>query len=152
MKGLALVFACCMVAFVLLATNSSFAQKKMAEATVWPAANMKWMEMKGGPPGATYADLWGHIDRGAYGSLVKLPAGIKNPLHSHTNDVKLVVLSGTFYYAPEGGQEQNLGPGSYLFVPGGLKHTSGVGGTGPCEIFQTSSGKFDFVPAEKPKM
>lgn len=132
---------------VFLGTGSSIGQKK--KATVWPAGEMKWSEMKGGPPGGMFVSLWGQMDKEAYGALVKLVAGEKHPMHTHTSDVKLVVLSGTFIYTPEGGTEQRLGPGSYLSVPGGLKHSSGTGDDGPCEVFQTSTGKFDMMPVEK---
>jgi quercetin dioxygenase-like cupin family protein len=132
---------------VVLGLGVASGQKKMA--TVWPAADVKWMQMKDGPPGGMIAPLWGDPMKGAYGALVKLVAGEKHPLHIHTHDVKLVVISGTFLYTPEGGTEQRLGPGSYLFVPGGLRHSSGTGDDGPCEIFQTGTGAFDMKPMEK---
>lgn len=109
------------------------------------------MEVKGASPGIMFASLWGNMDKGAYGVLVKFPAGTKHPLHTHTSDIKAVVISGTFYYAPEGGTEQRLGPGSYFFVPGGSKHMSGSTDDGPCEIFQESAGKFDMMSAEEKK-
>jgi quercetin dioxygenase-like cupin family protein len=108
---------------IILGAGNSSGQKKAA--TVWPAGDIKWMEMKGLPPGE------------------------KHPLHVHTNDVSLVVISGTFLYTPEGGMEQRLGPGSYLDVPAGLKHLSGTSEDGPCEVFQTSTGKFDMMPVDK---
>ena len=147
MKGQIPVYVTLVAALLCIGAVDSRAQKKR-EAVVWPAGDIKWSEMKGGPPGIMYADLWGHIDRGAYGSLIKLPAGLKNPLHTHSSDTKLVVVSGTFLYTPEGGTEQRLGPGSYLMVPGGVKHLSGVTEDGPCEVFQQGPGKFDFHPAE----
>ncbi len=147
MKGHYQVCAALVMALLFISTADTRAQRKK-EAIVWPAGDIKWSEMKGGPPGITYADLWGHITKGAYGTLVKLPAGMTHPLHTHSSDVKLVVLSGTFLYAPEGGMEQRLGPGSYLMVPAGVRHTSGVSADGPCEVFQEASGKFDFIPAD----
>jgi len=147
MKGHLPVYVTLVAALLCIGAVDSRAQKKK-EAVVWPAGDIKWSEMKGGPPGIMHADLWGHIDKGAYGSLIKLPAGLKNPLHTHSSDTKLVVVSGTFLYTPEGGTEQRLGPGSYLMVPGGVKHLSGVTEDGPCEVFQQGPGKFDFHPAE----
>jgi quercetin dioxygenase-like cupin family protein len=132
---------------LLSCSVESSAQMKKG-AVVWPAADIKWAEMKGGPPGIMYANLWGAIDKGMYGTLVKLPAGMTDALHTHSSDTKLVILSGTFLYTPEGGTEQQLGPGSYLMVPKGVRHTSGVSADGPCEVFQEGTGKFDFVPAE----
>ena len=131
MKKLVALAACVLSVILLWGVAGTVAQKKAKEAVVWPANEIKWL--------------------GAYGALIKLPAGMKNPLHSHSSDLKLIVLSGTFLYTPEDGTEQHLGPGSYLFEPEGTRHISGTGDDGPCEVFQESSGKFDFVPAEPPK-
>ena len=111
-----------------------------------PAGDIKWEEMKGGPPGIMYSNVSGDMTKGRYAAFVKLPAGSNHPLHIHTNDVKLVVISGTFWQALEGGPQVKLGPGSYLFVPGGLRHTSGVTSDADCVLFQESSGKFDLLP------
>jgi mannose-6-phosphate isomerase-like protein (cupin superfamily) len=141
------------VAVALFGTTEVSAQDKMKQEVVgWSPADMKWIEMKGGPPGAMYSNLWGDLTTGGYGSLVKLPGGMNNPPHSHTNDTKLVVISGTFWYATEGGKVTKLGPGSYLLMPAGVKHTSGTAEGSACEIFQESSGLFDFVPAAAPPM
>ena len=142
--------AALVMALILTSSHESYAQKKKA-ATAWPAADIKWSEMKGGPPGLMYSNLWGDITKGAYGTLVKHPAGSVHPLHTHSADVKLVVLSGTFLYTPEGGTEVQLGPGSYLMVPGGLRHSSGTSADGPCEVLQISSAKFDLIPVEEAK-
>lgn len=151
MKRMLVVSACVMVSMLLWGAVDSLAQKKTKEALVWPANEIKWLDLRGEPAGILYSNLWGNMEKGAYGALMKLPAGMKNPLHTHTNDLKLVVLSGTFLYTPEGGDERRLGPGSYLFEPGGTPHISGTSDDGPCEVFQESSGKFDFVPAEPSK-
>ena len=96
------------------------AQKKIKKELISiPAEEIKWEEMKGGPPGIMYSTISGDITKGKYSAFVKLPAGSNHPLHIHTNDMKLVVISGTFWQALEGGPQVKLGPGSYLFVPGG---------------------------------
>ena len=62
---------------------------------------------------------------GAFGALFKLPAGFAAPLHTHTYDMKVVILSGTYIQAPEGKPEFRLGPGSYFLQPGGnYRHTT----------------------------
>ena len=62
-------------------------------------------------------------------------------LHTHTNDVKIVVISGTFLYKTDKG-EWKLGPGSYLLQPGGKEHISGTNEDG-CFFFQEGDEKFD---------
>jgi uncharacterized cupin superfamily protein len=53
----------------------------------------------------------------------------------------MVVLAGNFWVAPEGGEKKMFGPGSYVMVPSGWKHTSGAdAGT---TVFQEGPGKFD---------
>lgn len=147
MKRFSFVLGVCALAMTLLLSTDAMAQKKKV-ATVWPAGDIKWEEMKDGPPGVKTADLWGNMMKGAYGTLVIFPAGQIHPLHSHSYDTKVIVISGTFLYTAEGGTEQRLGAGSYLLVPGGVKHTSGSGADGPCEIFQESAGKFDMHMVE----
>jgi hypothetical protein len=124
-------------------------EKGGKQDVVWPAASIKWED--GPAKGTRMAKLWGDMMKGGpYGVLVKFDAGVMHPLHFHTRDLKLVVLSGTFVHRPEGGAETKLGPGSYLLQAGGRKHISGASADGPCEFFMTSSGKFDMTMAETP--
>ena len=102
-------------------------------------------------PGVKIAKLWGDMDKGAHGCLVKCDPGSNHPLHYHTNDVKAVVLSGTWWYTPEGGSETKMGPGSYLLIPGGVRHASGSTADGECTIFQEGSAKFDLIPISEKK-
>ena len=118
-----------------------------------PSADMKWVDLDPkGAPGVKIADVWGDHTKGAYGAFIKFPAGFAAPLHTHTNDLKIVVVSGTFVQAPEGKPEFRLGPGSYEMQPGGsYKHTTGCDKASECVIFSQSAGKFDFKPVETAK-
>lgn len=89
--------------------------------------------------------LWGDPAKGAYATITKFALGQKNPLHTHTHDLKIVVISGTFVY-DSGSGEKRLGPGSYLLIPGGAKHTSGAGLESQCVFFEESDGAFDLKP------
>jgi hypothetical protein len=90
-----------------------------SQLVVIPAGDMKWTDLGPGAPGVKVADLWGNHASGAFGALLKLPAGFAAPLHAHTYDMKVVILSGTYIQAPEGKPEFRLGPGSYFLQPGG---------------------------------
>lgn len=129
-----------------LAKDSKTPKKDVA----WPADAIKW---EAGPiKGTQVAKLWGDWTKdGPYGVLVKFEAGLMNPLHKHTHDLKIVVLSGTFVHQPEGGAETRLGPGSYLLQAGGRNHVSGCAAGADCEFFMTSPGKFDMIPAAAAK-
>ncbi len=111
-----------------------------------PAADMKWADLDPkGAPGVKIADVWGNHAKGAFGAFIKFPAGFTAPLHTHTNDYKMVIVSGTFVQGPEGKPEFRLGPGSYLMQPGGsYKHTTSCDKASECVIFSQSTGKFDF--------
>jgi quercetin dioxygenase-like cupin family protein len=69
-------------------------------------------------------------------------------LHKHSQDLKIVVLSGTFIHKPENGPEVRLGPGSYLMQAGGTNHVSGCAAGAECTFFMTSADKFDMIFAQ----
>jgi len=130
------------------------APKPMSKTpVVKPAADMKWTDLdpqKG--PGVKIADVSGDHTKGAFSAFIKFPAGFAAPLHTHTNAVKIVVISGTFVQAPEGKPEFRLGPGSYLFQPGGeYKHTTTCDKASECLIFAEGIGAFDLKPVETKK-
>ncbi|MDP9360064.1 MAG: DUF4437 domain-containing protein [Acidobacteriota bacterium] len=122
--------------------------KTMKKDVVWPADAIKWED---GPlKGSHVAKLWGDwMKGGPYGVLVKFDAGLMNPLHKHTQSLKIVVLSGTFVHQPAGGVETRLGPGSYLMQASGMNHVSGCAPGADCEFFMTSGDKFDLILAKE---
>ena len=132
------------IGVTLAAAGDTLRSKDVA----WPANSIKW---EAGPAeGTKVAKLWGDwMKEGPYGVLVKFNAGLMHPLHKHTHDLKIVVISGTFLHTPEGGAETRFGPGSYLLQAGGKNHVSGCAAGAECEFFMTSNGKFDMIPAEK---
>lgn len=112
-----------------------------------PADGMKWTDLGPGAPGVKVADLWGSHAHGAFGALFRLPAGFAAPLHTHTYDMKVVILSGTYIQAPEGKPEFRLGPGSYFLQPGGnYRHTTSCDPASDCVFLVESKGPFDLKP------
>lgn len=118
-----------------------------------PASDLKWTDLDPtGAPGVKVAALWGDHTKGAFGALFKLPAGFAVPLHTHTNAMKVVFLSGTYIQAPEGKPEVRLGPGSYMMQPGGnYRHTTSCDKASECVFFVESTGKFDLNVVETGK-
>jgi beta-alanine degradation protein BauB len=156
-----LAFAVAMVvATAVLAQAAGEAKAKMApkaganEPKFMPAADMKWVELDPkGAPGVMIADLWGDHTKGAYGAITKFPAGFAAPLHTHTNGMKIVIISGTLISGPEGKPEVRLGPGSYFWQPGGnYRHTTACDQASECVFFSESAGKFDLKLAAAKKM
>ncbi len=147
------------VAGVALSASIGVAWAAKKEIVLMPSEDLKWVEMppppgmKDAPKGDTVqiAVVSGDPMKGAYGAFVKLSAGQVHPLHTHSSDVKAVVLSGTFIVTPEGGVEKKIGPGGYFFVPAKTKHSSSCAAGAPCVMFQEGPGKFDVKPVmEKP--
>jgi anti-sigma factor ChrR (cupin superfamily) len=120
---------------------------------VMPAADLKWMDLDPqGAPGVKVADLWGDHAKGAFGALFKLPAGFAAPLHTHTHDMKVVIVSGTYIQAPDGKPEFRLEPGSYFMQPGGnYRHTTTCDKASDCVFLVESGGKFDLKPVQPAK-
>ena len=118
-----------------------------------PAGELKWTDLDpAGAPGVKIAALWGDPGKGAFGAYLKLPAGFVVPLHTHTHDMKVVFISGTYIQAPEGKPEVRLGPGSYMMQPGGnYRHTTSCDKAVDCVFFVEAGGAFDLkvVAAEK---
>ncbi len=125
------------------AAGISYAASKAKEA-VAPAEKMQFKQVL---PGVSKATLWGDDTKGAYGTMTRFAPGTNNPLHSHQNDLKLVVIEGAYIYGTENG-ETRLGRGSYILIPGGKQHTSRA--DGDTLFFEESVGKFTFDPVKKP--
>jgi len=135
----------------VLAQGSEEAKAKTApkaaasRLVVMPASDLRWADLDPtGAPGVKIADLWGDHMTGAYGAFFELPAGFAVPLHTHTYDIKVVIVSGTYIQSPEGKPEFRLGPGSYFRQPGGnYRHTTSCDMASDCVFFAESNGKFD---------
>ena len=126
--------------------NAQSAPKAAASRlVVTPASDVKWADLDPtGAPGVKIADVWGNHAKGAYGAFFKLPAGFAAPLHTHTHDMKVVIVSGTYIQSPERKPEFRLGPGSYFMQPGGnYRHTTSCDKASDCVFFAESNGKFD---------
>lgn len=120
-----------------------------ADPVVVSAADLAWTDLDPvNAPGVKLALLWGDLADGPFGAFFELPAGFAAPLHFHTHDMKLVIVSGTYVQAPEGQPEFRLGAGSYLLQPGGdYFHTTSCDQASPCLFFVESEGGFDLHAA-----
>lgn len=125
------------------------APKSMAQA------DLKWEtdpESK-----VSIAVLTGNPKTGAYEAFLKFPAGISVPLHWHTFSNTGVGVSGTVVIETEGQAPVELGPGSWGFIPGRMKHTTKCKEGADCVIYARQPGKDDIhfvnppaAPAKEP--
>jgi quercetin dioxygenase-like cupin family protein len=93
-------------------------------------------------PGVSVSTVWGDRDKGPYGAFTKFAPGTKVSLHTHPSDLRLVVIKGAYIYKPEKGAEIRVGPGQYLFLPGGDRHESGGDAKEGALFYDTSTGPF----------
>ena len=133
--------------------TKSAAKSAASRLVVMPVGDLKWADLDPtGAPGVKITDLWGDHTKGAFGAFFRLPAGFAAPLHTHTHDIKVVIVSGTYIQVPEGKPEFRIGPGSYFMQPGGnYRHTTSCDSASDCVFFAESSGKFDLKVVDQGK-
>ena len=145
----------CVLAFlaVFIMAGLAFGQASGGGQPIFErSGDLIWTELNPAFPGIRIVDVWGDHAKSGYGAFLEFPAGFLSPLHTHTDDIKIVVISGTYTQAPEGKETVRLGPGSYAFQPGGsYKHISGCDKASKCLLFIESTGPFDLMPVEAPK-
>jgi anti-sigma factor ChrR (cupin superfamily) len=142
------IAAACTSFLAAAVANADKAMKPRAPVPI-PAADLRWSDLDPtGAPGVKVADLWGDHRKGPFGAIFRLPAGFAAPLHTHSHDMRVVIISGTYIQQPEGKAEFRLGPGSYLLQPGGsYRHMTRCDQSADCVFLVTSGGAFDLLPA-----
>ena len=140
-KSVIFVLAVMALAIVVL-VGVAQAQKQVIYAS---SAKATYKPMPTG--GASMGVLAGDPEKGAHKTFTKFEPGYDAGMHSHTNDVSIVVIKGAYLYKDEAG-EKRVGPGEFLLVPGGHKHWSGGDKTEGALFYEEGSGKFDVIPAK----
>ena len=114
--------------------------------------DLAWTNVKGASGAPTQlltVDLWGKAAKGAHGSLTKFPAGLAEPLHTHSRELRLLVVAGTMAFSIEGTETKDLGPGSFVTIPARVKHFAICRPLSACEVFLEQSGAMDVNLVEK---
>lgn len=106
-------------------------------------ADLKWTELPE-RKGMQFAVLSGNPNKGEYTQMRKVPAGTDNPLHSHSSELKNVIVSGVWYTGVDSASAKDFGPGSVVMMPANWVHVSGCRPGGDCVFYQEGKGKFDF--------
>jgi len=123
----------------------SAAQSTAPTASLVAGSELKWVDVPDTP--AKMATVKGDPARGPHASFIKLPGGFSAPLHSHTADHDVVVVSGTLTMTPEGGTAKKLGPGSWFEFTGKKKHVTTCDAGADCVLFIAAKAAWDLVPA-----
>ena len=108
--------------------------------------DLKWVELPE-RKGMQFAVLTGDPKIGAYTQIRKVAAGTDNPLHSHSSEIKNVIISGVWYTGKDAPSAKDFGPGSVVMMPADWVHVSGCRSGSDCVFYQEGKGKFDFKPA-----
>ena len=132
---------------ILVPCAMAQAKASAKKATILKSmADLKWTDVPD-VKGAQQAVLWGNPQKGPSGFLVKFKPGTEVGLHSHTANLRSVVISGTVVITVEGQAPKELGSGSYAYEPGGSKHTTACKAGADCMFVVQAAGVFDIVMA-----
>jgi Domain of unknown function (DUF4437) len=109
-------------------------------------ADLKWVELPE-RKGMQFALLSGDPKTGPYTQIRRVPGGTDNPLHSHSSEIKNVIIRGVWYTGADTASAKDFGPGSVVVMPAEWVHVSGCRAGSDCVFYQEGKGKFDFKPA-----
>ena len=115
------------------------------KSVVLSKADLKWTAM--GNAGVAAAPVSGDMDKGPCKFFLKYPAGLVTPMHHHTADHYVTVISGSITLTV-GGKEHRLGPGSYFMLADRALHTAKVEGNEDAVFFIQADGPWDVVMAK----
>ena len=147
MLSLSVALGVAVVATAWLAASTASGKSKSAPV-LSTMDELKWAAAPDAE-GIQEAVLWGDPGKGAYGAIDRFKAGLNLPLHTHSSESRGVVISGTLVLTLEGKEPKELGPGSYLLVPGNLRHVTACEEGEDCVVFVQQPGKSDFNPVEQ---
>lgn len=122
--------------------------KKAGTAVLTPADAITWNEVPGFP-GVSLAVLQGDPAKGPHHSMMKFKDGFAAPLHHHSSDHFVTVVSGTLGLTVDG-KETLLPAGSYFQFKGMKPHLTRCVPGSDCVISVDARGKWDVVPEGAP--
>ena len=145
-RSIAAAFAMTLAATVVAPNAIAKDTKKGGDAALMPASSLKWSEVAGFP-GVQMTVLQGNPEKGAHHAMMKLPAGFASPVHHHTSDHFVTVVSGTLVLTVDG-KETKLPAGSYFSFIGKKKHITKCESGADCVLSVDSRGKWDVLPED----
>lgn len=129
-------------------SQSSDARKENAQMPVMLSFDdLKWTALPE-RPGMQFVVVSGDPKTGTYTQMRKVPAGTDNGLHSHSNELKNVIISGVWFTGADAASAKDFGPGSIVVMPGNWVHVSGCRAGSECVFYQEGKGKFDFKASQ----
>jgi len=111
---------------------------------------MKWVPNPAAP-GVLTAAAWGDAEKGPHGAFHKFVAGFTAPLHTHSANTRIVVISGTMAMAGNDGKEMKFPAGSFYTQPNTFQHVTKCLPGSECLVYLDADGKWDLKPVEAKK-
>lgn len=114
------------------------------------SSHLTWKPLGGVPAGAQIAVLRGDPAKGPADLLLQIPADYLFPHHFHSGPELIVSLKGSFTYISHEGKTRDFDPGSYLYLPGGNKHSVRCTGPDGCLMFLQYDRRFNMHVLPEP--
>ena len=115
------------------------------KSVVMSKSDLKWKAM--GNSGVAAAPVSGDMEKGPSRFFLKYPVGLVTPLHHHSANHHVTVVSGTITLTVDG-KEHRLGPGSYFMLSDRAAHVAKVEGNEDAVFFIQAEGPWDVVMAK----
>src|SRR5262249_26896765 len=135
------------VLVAVLAIGVAVAPSDGPKMTVVQTAERHWKPKLALPPAAFGANLWGDPATGPYGFVGKFPVNFRVPLHSHTNDVRVVMLKGNMVITYPGELEVEIAEGGYFLLPARRAYVASC--AKGCEFLAFDQLPFDIIYADR---
>lgn len=119
-----------------------------SKSVVTPVASVAWTPA--GVPGVSIAPVEGDMAKGPSHFYLKYDAGFNAPMHHHSPDHYVTVVSGTLTLTVDG-KETKLAPGSYFALLNKAPHAVRVDGKEAAVMFIDARGPWDVVMQDAAK-
>jgi len=114
------------------------------KSVVVAKADLKWKAMGNGIEAAPVS---GDMDKGPSRFFLKYPVGLVTPMHHHTANHYVTLVSGSITLTVSG-KDYRLGPGSYFMLADRAGHIAKVEGNEPAVFFIQAEAPWDVVMAK----
>lgn len=121
----------------------ALAQTGKSSAVLTPAADLKWTDVPNFP-GVKMAVAEGDPSKGASHFFIKFEPGFKAPVHHHTANHFVNVVSGTLVLVVDG-KETRLPAGSFFSFSKKQKHGTACEAGAECVLSIDARGKWDVL-------
>ena len=112
-----------------------------------PPGDLKWQDVPDAK-GAQLAAVEGNPGKGASHFFIKFAPGFSAPLHHHSANHHVTVISGTVVLTVDG-KEHKLPAGSYFAFSGKKPHATRCDTGADCVLSVDARSKWDVVPQKK---